>query len=112
MHSQLPRHVRLSRGKTDSLISDWNRTAAIFLHQLSGNVTTFLVSQRAASIRQADLILVLNDGELAGKGVHEDLIHSCEIYREIYFSQFPEERALYDSSKTAVSGNAAEVTLA
>ena len=82
------------------------------LHQLSGNVTTFLVSQRAASIRQADLILVLNDGELAGKGVHEDLIRSCEIYREIYFSQFPEERALYDSSKTAVSGNAAEVTLA
>ena len=82
------------------------------LHQLSGNVTTFLVSQRAASIRQADLILVLNDGELAGKGVHENLIRSCEIYREIYFSQFPEERALYDSSKTAVSGNAAEVTLA
>ena len=82
------------------------------LHQLNGNVTTFLVSQRAASIRQADLILVLNDGELAGKGVHEDLIRSCEIYREIYFSQFPEERALYDSSKTAVSGNAAEVTLA
>ena len=49
---------------------------------------------------------------LAGKGVHENLIRSCEIYREIYFSQFPEERALYDSSKTAVSGNAAEVTLA
>ena len=81
------------------------------LHQLSGNVTTFLVSQRAASIRQADLILVLNDGELVGKGIHDDLIRSCEIYREIYFSQFPEERAKYDSSKTAVSGNAAEVTL-
>ena len=82
------------------------------LHQLSGNVTTFLVSQRAASIRQADLILVLNDGELVGKGIHDDLIRSCEIYREIYFSQFPEERANYDSSKTAVSGNAAEVNLA
>lgn len=81
------------------------------LHQLSGNVTTFLVSQRAASIRQADLILVLNDGELVGKGIHDDLIRSCEIYRAIYFSQFPEERAKYDSSKTAVSGNAAEVTL-
>ena len=80
------------------------------LHQLSGNVTTFLVSQRAASIRQADLILVLDDGELVGRGVHEDLIHSCETYREIYFSQFPEERAKYDSSKTAVSGNAEEVT--
>ena len=82
------------------------------LHQLSGNVTTFLVSQRAASIRQADLILVLNDGELVGKGIHDDLIRSCEIYREIYFSQFPEERANYDSSKTAVSSSTAEVTLA
>ena len=38
------------------------------LHQLGGNTTTFLVSQRAASIRQADLILVLDDGQLAGKG--------------------------------------------
>ena len=81
------------------------------LHQLSGNVTTFLVSQRAASIRQADQILVLNDGELVGKGVHDDLIRTCDTYREIYFSQFPEERAKYEVSNTAVSGNATEVTL-
>ena len=81
------------------------------LHQLSGNVTTFLVSQRAASIRQADLILVLDDGELVGKGIHDDLIHTCDTYREIYFSQFPEERAKYKASNTAVSGNASEVTL-
>ena len=62
------------------------------LHDLSGRVTTFLVSQRAASIRQADLILVLDDGLLAGKGTHEELMQSCETYREIFFSQFPEER--------------------
>ena len=79
------------------------------LHQLSGNVTTFLVSQRAASIRQADLILVLNDGELVGKGIHDDLIRTCDIYREIYFSQFPEERAKYALSNTAVSGGTMEV---
>ena len=79
------------------------------LHQLSGNVTTFLVSQRAASIRQADLILVLNDGELVGRGIHDDLICNCDIYREIYFSQFPEERAKYTSSNTAVSGGTMEV---
>ena len=79
------------------------------LHQLSGNVTTFLVSQRAASIRQADLILVLNDGELVGKGIHDDLICTCDIYREIYFSQFPEERAKYALSNTAVSGGTMEV---
>ena len=79
------------------------------LHQLSGNITTFLVSQRAASIRQADLILVLNDGELVGKGIHDDLICTCDIYREIYFSQFPEGRAKYTVSNTAVSGGTMEV---
>ena len=81
------------------------------LHQLSGNVTPFLVSQRAASIRQADLILVLDDGELVGKGIHDDLIRTCDTYREIYFSQFPEEREKYNTSNTAVSVNASEVTL-
>ena len=81
------------------------------LHQLSGNVTTFLVSQRAASIRQADLILVLDDGELVGKGIHDDLIRTCDTYREIYFSQFPEEREKYNTSNTAVSVNTSEVTL-
>lgn len=62
------------------------------IRRLSGHVTTFLVSQRAASIRQADLILVLDDGEMAGKGTHEELLHSCKTYQEIYYSQFPEER--------------------
>ena len=66
------------------------------LHQLGGNTTTFLVSQRAASIRQADLILVLDDGQLAGKGTHQELISTCETYREIFFSQFPEERTKYE----------------
>lgn len=69
------------------------------LHVLSETgLTTFLVSQRAASIRQADLILVLNDGELVGKGVHDSLMNDCEVYREIYFSQFPEERAAFEST--------------
>lgn len=80
------------------------------LHQLNGNVTTFLVSQRAASIRQADLILVLDDGKLVGQGTHDELIHSCEIYREIYFSQFPEEKSDYQSSQKTVTGITAEVT--
>ena len=65
------------------------------LHQLSGQTTTFLVSQRAASIRQADLILVLNNGELVGKGTHDELMANCGVYQEIYFSQFPEERKNY-----------------
>lgn len=53
--------------------------------------TTFIVSQRAASVRFADEILVLDDGELVGKGTHESLLESCEIYQEIYYSQFPKE---------------------
>lgn len=82
------------------------------LHQLSGNVTTFLVIQRAAaSIRQADLILVLDDGELVGKGIHDNAIRFSGKCREIYFSQFPEEREKYNTSNTAVSVNASEVTL-
>ena len=60
--------------------------------------TTFLVSQRAASIRQADLILVLDDGQLSGKGTHQELISTCKTYREIFFSQFPEERTKYEKA--------------
>ena len=53
--------------------------------------TTFIVSQRAASVRYADLILVLDDGELAGQGTHDELLESCPVYQEIYYSQFPKE---------------------
>ena len=53
--------------------------------------TTFIVSQRAASVRYADRILVLDDGEMVGHGTHEELLESCEVYQEIYFSQFPRE---------------------
>ena len=53
--------------------------------------TTFIVSQRAASVRYADQILVLDDGELAGIGTHESLLESCDVYQEIYYSQFPKE---------------------
>ena len=55
--------------------------------------TTFIVSQRAASVRYADEILVLDDGLLVGKGTHEELLKNCAIYQEIYYSQFPKEAA-------------------
>ena len=54
--------------------------------------TVFIVSQRASSIQHADLILVLDDGELVGSGTHEELLKNCEIYQEIYYSQFPEQK--------------------
>ena len=53
--------------------------------------TTFIVSQRAASVRYADKILVLDDGHLAGQGTHEEMLQSCPVYQEIYYSQFPRE---------------------
>lgn len=79
------------------------------LNKLDWNVTTFLVSQRSSSIRQADLILVLDNGNLAGKGTHAELLQTCETYREIYFSQFPEEKAKYTSAPAA--GMMTEVTV-
>ena len=79
------------------------------LNRLDWNVTTFLVSQRSSSIQQADLILVLDNGTLAGKGTHAELLRTCDTYREIYFSQFPEERAKYSSA--SADGMTAEVTV-
>ncbi len=55
--------------------------------------TTFIVSQRAASVRYADTILVLDDGLLVGSGSHEQLLENCPVYQEIYYSQFPKEVA-------------------
>ncbi len=62
------------------------------IRNLEGGITTFIVSQRASSIRYADKIVVLDDGEMAGIGTHDELLQNCEVYREIYFSQYPEER--------------------
>lgn len=53
--------------------------------------TTFLVSQRAATVRYADQILVLDDGALVGMGTHAELLKRCSVYQEIYYSQFPKE---------------------
>ena len=52
---------------------------------------TFIVSQRAASVRYADQIIVLDDGKMVGHGTHEELLESCAVYQEIYYSQFPKE---------------------
>ena len=53
--------------------------------------TTFIVSQRTASLRHADRILVLDDGAPVGLGTHEELLDSCPVYQEIYYSQYPKE---------------------
>ena len=54
-------------------------------------MTVFIVSQRASTIQYADKIIVLDDGEMAGIGSHEELLASCPVYQEIYYSQFPKE---------------------
>ena len=58
------------------------------IRQMDSHPVVFIVSQRASSIQYADQILVLDDGELVGIGTHAELLDSCEIYREIYESQF------------------------
>ncbi|MBR4581455.1 MAG: ABC transporter ATP-binding protein [Lachnospiraceae bacterium] len=57
------------------------------------NMTTFIVSQRTSSIQSADVILVLDDGRIVGKGTHEELLMTCDVYREIHESQTKEEEA-------------------
>ena len=66
------------------------------IHKLGNKTTTLILSQRIAGIRQADNILVLNNGEFVGQGTHYELMGKCQVYREIYFSQFPEERKFYE----------------
>lgn len=84
-------------GNPDILILDDSSSALDFatdaalrkaLKEIKGNPTVFIVSQRTSSIRHADLILVLEDGELVGKGTHDELLASCEVYNEIYMSQY------------------------
>lgn len=60
---------------------------------LDYNPTLFIVTQRASSILSADKIIVLDDGELVGIGKSDELLKNCDVYREIYFSQFSEEEA-------------------
>lgn len=62
------------------------------LHNMERQAAVFIVSQRISAIRNSDIIIVLDNGVMAGKGSHEELMNSCETYREIYYSQFPEER--------------------
>ena len=58
------------------------------LKEMPGETTVFIVSQRASSLMHADMIIVLDDGNVAGMGTHEELLKTCEIYQEIYYSQF------------------------
>lgn len=61
------------------------------IKELDYRPTVFIVSQRASSIQYADLIIVLDDGNMVGKGTHEELLKTCEVYQEIYYSQFKKE---------------------
>lgn len=63
------------------------------IRELDYKPTVFIVSQRASSIQYADQIIVLDDGKMVGKGTHESLLENCEVYREIYYSQFKREEA-------------------
>ncbi len=68
-----------------------DRTLRRALRDVSGDATVFIVAQRIGTIRDADTIIVLDDGRIAGMGTHEELISSCDTYREIARSQLSEE---------------------
>lgn len=69
-------------------VTEYNLNKA--LSQIRDNKTTFIISQRVSSVLSADKILVLEDGHLVGLGTHKELIETCEVYKEIYYAQFPE----------------------
>ncbi len=84
-------------GKPEILILDDSASALDYatdaalrkaIREMEGDMTVFIVSQRASSILYADRIIVLEDGEVAGIGTHSELLDTCEIYQEIYYSQF------------------------
>ena len=89
--------------KPDILIMDDSASALDFatdaklrmaISEYSNNMTTFIVSQRAASVQNADMIIVMDEGRIAGIGTHKELIDNNEVYQEIYYSQFPKDDAI------------------
>lgn len=70
------------------------RAIAKFSAERGNRMTTIIVSQRANTVRYADQIVVLDDGKAAGIGTHEQLLESCQIYREIYWSQNERQEAV------------------
>ncbi len=90
-------------GSPDILILDDSASALDYatdaalrkaIREMGGGMTVFIVSQRASSIRYADQIIVLEDGEMVGIGTHDELLAGCEVYQEIY-------RAQHESGKDA-----------
>ena len=71
------------------------------IKEMPDETTVFIVSQRASSLMHADLIIVLDDGCVAAMGKHEQLLKSCEVYQEIYYSQFEKNLQHGDNSQTA-----------
>lgn len=87
--------------KSDILILDDSTSALDYateskvrraIRKLAEDAICFIVSQRAASIMDADLLIVLDEGDVVGMGTHNDLLKTCDVYAEIYYSQFPEDR--------------------
>lgn len=87
-------------GKPDILILDDSASALDYatdaalrqsIRNTEGDMTVFIVSQRASSIRHADQIIVLEDGEIADIGTHDELLKRCGVYQEIYYSQYEKE---------------------
>lgn len=64
------------------------------IKEMPGQTTVFIVSQRASSLLHADTIIVLDDGNVAGMGTHEELLKNCETYQEIYYSQFEKKEGI------------------
>lgn len=92
--------ARALTGRPEILILDDSASALDYatdaalrkaIRDMENDMTVFIVSQRASSIQYADQIIVLDDGEMVGLGTHEELLVSCRVYQEIYYSQYPDQ---------------------
>ena len=98
--------------QSDILIMDDSASALDFatdaalrksIREMDGQPIVFIVSQRTSSIRHADKIIVLDDGKVAGMGTHQELLNNCEVYQEIYYSQFEKEEGKMAAAEEGVS---------
>jgi ABC-type multidrug transport system fused ATPase/permease subunit len=84
-------HILILDDATSSVDTETEQQIQGALKRLIENRTSFIIAQRVSTVREADMILVIDKGELVAQGRHQDLIRESGIYADIYFRQLRQE---------------------